>query len=588
MPTSRNGTALTTTTRWLLLPIWLAAGLAQAQSTVTLDGENLTLSELQRIGDGAAVDLADGSMERVRRAHELLMQAAAQGRTVYGLTVGVGWNKDRPVFETVDGEKVVSDALLQRSREFNIAALRSHGAGVGEPMPVPTTRVSMAIRLNQLLTGAPAVQPRVAELYMALLNRDVTPVVPGSGTIGQADITLASHVGLAMIGEWQVFYEGERIAAAKALEAAGIEPLRPVGKDFLSILSNNSITAAKATLATLAAERFLERETLVFALALEGLNGNIAPFLPGTTSLRPYPGMQRAAADIRAALDGSDLWRVSEDRPLQDPLSYRTMAYRLGNAWRALSALHEALKLQINSSDDNPAVVLGATTVPPQDQGQVAGYLVEGELNGAIYPTSNFEALPFVAATERLSLALAHVSMAMTQQTIRLSNPTFTNLTRFFRDADYNGLAPIYKPLTALDAEIRALARPVSLYNSVTSGNIEDIANNSGLAVDHLGTIVDRLYSLSSIQLLNAAQAVGMREDFQQGQATERLLTAYREVVPFIEVDRNYTPDTKAGEEFLRGYEINEQPTVNYPSPAARTSTPPPATSPPVSPAAPR
>lgn len=554
----RGNRSLWIATRWLLLPFCLAAWLGQAQAesdkSITLDGNALTLTQLDQIGNGAHVELPDAAMNRVRDAHELLMNAAAQGRTVYGLTVGVGWNKDRPVFKKVDGKKVLSEALLERSREFNVDVLRSHGAATGEPIPVPITRMGMAIRLNQLLSGAPAVQPRVAELYMALLNEGVTPVVPRSGTIGEADITLASHVGLAMIGDWEVFYRGKRVAAAEALKQAGIDPLEPVGKDFLSILSNNSVTAARAVQAALAAQHYLDRETIVFALALEGLNGNIAPFLPATVALRPYPGMQHVAEQIRTVLEGSDLWRHAEDRPLQDPLSYRTMAYRLGGAETALNALLEALRIHINSSDDNPAVVLGDATLPAQDQGQVQNYLVDGDITGAIYPTANFEALPIVAATERLSLALAHVSLAVTQQTIRLSNPDFTNLTRFFRDADFNGLAPIYKPLTALDAEIRSLARPVSLFNSITSGNIEDVANNSGLAVSHLLEIVDRLYSLSSIQLLNAAQAVGMREDFQLGAKTQRLLKHYRQDVPFIEKGRNYTPDIQAGETLLRNY----------------------------------
>ncbi len=67
----------------------------------------------------------------------------------------------------------------------------------------------MVIRLNTLLTGRAGVQPYVAELYAAFLNKGITPVVPARGSIGDADITLASHIGATMMGEWKVIVDGK-------------------------------------------------------------------------------------------------------------------------------------------------------------------------------------------------------------------------------------------------------------------------------------------------------------------------------------------------------------------------------------------
>jgi histidine ammonia-lyase len=73
-------------------------------------------------------------------------------------------------------------------------------------------------------------------------------------------------------------------------------------------------------------------------------------------------------------LSGSYLWEKSEERALQDPLSYRTGAYILGAGEHSLKELQEQLKIQLNSSDDNPAVVLDV--VPPSTRSEEASTML--------------------------------------------------------------------------------------------------------------------------------------------------------------------------------------------------------------------
>lgn len=70
-------------------------------------------------------------------------------------------NKDQKLF-TADGK--LSPEVLEASKAFNLNALRSHSADVGEMMPVNLARLSMVVRLNTLLTGKSGAQTRVAEL----------------------------------------------------------------------------------------------------------------------------------------------------------------------------------------------------------------------------------------------------------------------------------------------------------------------------------------------------------------------------------------------------------------------------------------
>lgn len=213
-----------------LMATMLMAGVVSA-TTVTLDGAHLTQAEAWAVARGEAkVAISPAAMKHVADSHKLVMAAAISGKPVYGLTVGVGLNKDRSLFKA-DGS--LSDEVLTASRNFNYNALRSHSAGVGPMMPDDLVRLSMVIRLNTLLTGKSGAQTRVAELYRDLLNKNVTPQIPSEGSLGEADILLASHVGAVMIGEWRAKKDGVVMSGKEALQKAGLQPLVPEGKDAL-------------------------------------------------------------------------------------------------------------------------------------------------------------------------------------------------------------------------------------------------------------------------------------------------------------------------------------------------------------------
>ncbi|MCA1865053.1 aromatic amino acid lyase [Agrobacterium genomosp. 3] len=531
----------------------LAASNARAEHW-SIDGQNLTVEQVVGLArdDSAKITLTESAGKRIAEGFDLVMEAALQGKAVYGLTVGVGWNKDRPVFAMKDGKRVLDDDLLKLSRAFNSTSLRAHGAGVGEPMAVETVRAGMAIRLNQIATGRTGVQSAVAEMYRQFLEQGITPVVPSRGSVGEADITLASHIGLAMVGEGEVFMKGNRIPAARALTDAGIAPLEPVGKDFLSILSTNALTAGQAALLAHDTAGYLEKEAVVFGLALEGFNGNVAPFLAATNELRPFAENTSGALMVRSALDGSYLWSPAKDRALQDPLSYRTMAYVLGGAEIATQDLTRALEIQINHSDDNPGVVAGASD--DKASGQVSQYFIEGEISGAIYPSAGFEMLPVASRVEALNTALVRLSQAITMQTIRFENPDMTHLSRFLAAETNQGHAfgAIQKPLVALLAENQQIGAQAPVGSIAMAGNIEDLDSHAPLSVTNLGRILDNLYWMSSIQLLHAAQAVDLRKPGQLGAGTKALFENYRRSVPFVAVDRIYTNDFRTGYRFLK------------------------------------
>ena len=108
---------------------------------ITLDGNSLTLEDLASIADeqepvaldaraGAAVDAARAVVDR----------HAARDTPVYGINTGFG---------SLSEVKIPRHALGELQRNL----LRSHAAGVGEPLPARAVRAMMALRANVLAKG---------------------------------------------------------------------------------------------------------------------------------------------------------------------------------------------------------------------------------------------------------------------------------------------------------------------------------------------------------------------------------------------------------------------------------------------------
>lgn len=447
------------------------------------------------------------------------------------------------------------------SIDFNRNILRSHSVGYGPALDPKIVRLSMVIRLNTLLTGRAGVQPRVAELYRTFLNEGITPVVPSRGSIGDADITLASHVGATMMGEWKVTVNGKVISSADALKAKGITPLVPQGKDDLGILSTNSVGVAMLMNAMQTMRQAVKVTPTVFGLTLEGLNGNVAPFLAQTVNSHPLLGLQEAAKNFREELKGSYLWTFDKTRNLQDPLSFRTTVYTYSEALRALTELDALVNIQINSSDDNPGVILNASK-EDYDSTQVAQYFVDAEgLKGAIIPSANFEPLPIAISAERAAIALAHVAHNCVQRTIRLDEDRFSGLPRYLTaESNKNGhnFGATEDSMVSIYAENVDLANPVSMDGSPVEGNIEDTASNLPRIAERLNRSADNIIDLYSMELLHSTQAIDLRraqqDNVKLSPKTEALYKAYHAKVPFVDKDRIFSGDLEEGISILKNW----------------------------------
>ena len=518
---------------------------------VVLNGENVTPAQIVEISNGAKVAIDKKAMQKARKAHEILLDAAKDGQKIYGLTVGVGLNKDK---KFVDAKGNLDSEVIKASTAFNIGLIHAHCGGVDEDMPLATARAVLATRLNNMLFAGAGVQEDVINLYKEFLNQDIIPAMPSRGSMGEADITILGYVGLAMLGEGYVYYKGEKMQAAEALKRAGLKKLSPFGKDSLSILSSNAYSAALGMIALEDMKQVLKVSKLVFALSLEALNGNVAPFSKEAASLRPFPQFEATAKEMREILKDSYLWDEDGERALQDPLSYRDASYFFASLKGSIETLENLMKIQLNSSDDNPGIFIGDK--PANTKFQESKLFTK---DGAVVPTSNFEPLLWVVEFEKASIVLAHNSKASSLRTIKLSDDNFTHLSRFLgTDKTVHAFGAMQKPFVSLAGENEFLANPASLDYVPVAGNIEDVATNAPFVMQKLQKQIDNYYYILGMELIHAAQAIDLRKaknpNLKLSPATQKLYDEYRKAVKFMDTDRVLTEDFRNSAKFLKAY----------------------------------
>src|SRR3954470_1828309 len=192
---------------------------------IQLDGRSLTLEDLLRIADrGEAVALTDPARDRVRASRAVVERRAKGDEPAYGINTGFG------SFAEV---KIAHDAL--ETLQLNL--LRSHAAGLGEPLPVRAVRATMALRANVLAKGFSGIRLETLDALVALLNAGVHPRVPSRGSVGASgDLAPLAHLALVLIGEGEALSGESVISGADALAAAGLARVTLGPKEGLALI----------------------------------------------------------------------------------------------------------------------------------------------------------------------------------------------------------------------------------------------------------------------------------------------------------------------------------------------------------------
>ncbi|MDB5542306.1 MAG: histidine ammonia-lyase [Devosia sp.] len=467
--------------------------------TLSLNGKPLSFANLARIGQRAVVLEADpAAMDRVDVARKVLDDKIARGEPVYGATTGVGAMKD-------------VEWTPEQMETFNIGLVRAHHFGTGAPFPNSVVRNAMAIRVNTALTGRVGCSRGLVEAYLALLDKDVVPVVRRTGSIGTADIGLMGQIGAVLTGVGEAVYQNRRMSAEAALADAGLAPWRMAPRDSLASISVNAVGFAAAAEATRSAASTV-RMLLATSLTTAGALG---------ASRDPWKAVAHVGtereAEIGAWLYHNAMgWDWPDATHIQDPLSLRMMAQVFGSVFDTLLVCGRTILAATGRTDDNPVVVGGQVLT-----------------SGGSLP------LDVTIYLQTAQLGLAHAARNSFNRCVLLSNGARRDLPINLvpRGAIATGFGPIIKLAGELFARALSMSVPVSAQSLVVAAGLEDEVSFLPLVVERFERQVRALKRLAALEGLLAAQAMDIHGDRPSG-VPGMIYEKVRKHAEFYEIDR--------------------------------------------------
>lgn len=500
--------------------------ITMADRQIILDGSSLTLGHIDRLisEPGVQVVLSQKNLAKVQASFDLVNKEQKE-RVTYGVNTGFG-----PMASYLLGR----DQLVEL--QYNL--LRSHAVGIGEPIEEKYVLASMVIRLNTLAKGFSGVSVELLESLKDLINNKIIPIIPEHGSVGTSgDLVQLAHIGLAVIGEGEVFYKGKRMQTAKALKLAGLKPHKLHPKEGLSLINGTSTMSGIAACNVITAQNLLKVAIQNGAFALEMVNGFQDSISKELHLTRPHPGQMSIAEDLRNLLVSSkrlrnrdefakssvinhDVYQIPES--VQEVYSLRCIPQILGPIRETIEEVAKVVEIEMNSVTDNPVVDTTKNTF----------------LHGG-----NFHGDYIAVAMDRLKASIVKLTM-LTERRINFflnknvnkTFPPFLNLNKPGLTLALQGLQFV---ATSTTADNQTLAFPHAIHSISTNGDNQDVVSMGTDAALFTSKVIENAYVVMAIEAVTLTQAMDIVDAKQEfSTPSQRFYETIRKVFPKVVEDR--------------------------------------------------
>ncbi len=499
---------------------------------VSLNGK-LSINDLISVAcEGKKAELGQEARSRVEESRSTLEELIDEtDRPIYGVTTGFG--------------DLVSEEIPEEERRaLQENLLKSHSAGVGDPLSEETVRAIIALRTNSLGRGNSGIRLVVLERLIELLNQGVTPYVPEKGSLGASgDLIPLAHIASVLIGKGKAFYEGGLLPAGKALDRAGIEEIGLREKEGLALINGTQAMTAVMALGISEIRKLIKYADIISGLTTFILGGNFAQFDSRIYELRPYEGQAQVAKNLRKLTD----YDPENYCPVnvQDPYSIRCTPQVHGSVRTAMSHVSKVVKTEMNSVTDNPLIFNDPKAV-------VSG--------------GNFHGEPLALTADYMKVALSELGSISERRVNRLLHPELNgDLPPYLAEdpGTNSGFMLAQYTSASLVSENKNLASPASVDSIPVSGDQEDHVSMGMHGAQDLKTIIKNVRKALSVELISSCQA----QEFAELNLTEPLDEFYRfvrEDIPPVNEDRELSSLIKKGSELLKDGGFLEQIVEKY------------------------
>jgi histidine ammonia-lyase len=486
-----------------------------SRRSVVIDGDTLTPDTVAVVArESVAVELADVARRRNASAAAAVATLLDGGAEIYGVTTGVG---------ALRGHRVSDRDWEAHARGL----LRSHACAAGEPLETELVRAGMVTRANQIAAGGAGIADELLTSLVGALNAGIAPFTRELGSLGTGDLTSLADVGLALLGEGQVWYCGELRAADEALAEAGVPVGRLGPRDGLAFISSNAMTIGHAALIVVDTAQLLDAWLAVAALSFEAAAADPIVLDPRIHSAVHRPGQAAVAARMRALLAGLEE-RAREPGPLgiQDPYPFRALPQVDGAVYDALRSLRETVEHELNFAGENALIIADEP---------------------AALPNGNPHAAPLAVAIDNLRTALAQSAALIAARISAMLDPNLTGLAPFLarRPGPESGALVLEYTAHSAVAEVRSLVTPVAAQTVSVSRGVESHSSLAPIAARRARDTLQALRVVVATELVVAMRALRLAGHRPLGEGTRRLFAAADPVLDASLDDRPLHPDVE-------------------------------------------
>ena len=442
--------------------------------TVTIGESRLTLRAVEAIAHRrVAVELSGAGRAAILEARDIVERLVDTGTPAYGITTGVGSQKDFGV----------SRAEIARYNDLMITAHATKAPGSDAPPAV--VRAALAIQLALFAKGRSGVRLDLVESLLARLKADDLPAARLGASVGASDIVAMSQLAVPLLGKAGVGPGGAGPAPIGGLAA----------KEAVSLLNSNSLMLAGGTLVLAEVRSLIDAATVVGATSMEGFRGNLQSWSARVDAARGQPGQTRTGTALRAALAGSRLWEPGEARLLQDPLSFRCIPQIHGAAESAYDFAAAIFEAELSAACDNPLIDRGS---------------------GTFISHGNMETTACALAMDTLRQAMAKVIEAAGQRIHKIQWPSFTGLpTSLAAEPGAIGGVQFLNLGHLAGANVGAVrqaAHPAMLnYSGQLDDGVEDVAGNAPQSIAETVRALVPAWNVVAIEAACAVWAIHRR-----------------------------------------------------------------------------
>jgi histidine ammonia-lyase len=489
------------------------------RKTVVLTGNDLTVEDIIAVGVGdLGVELDEQALTRCRASREFLAQAVEANHVVYGVNTSFG-----PMCN-----KIINNNELQ-ALQVNI--VRSHAAGLGDPLKPYIAQAVMVVRLNTLVKGYSGVRVELLEFMQWMINNSIAAYIPECGSVGASgDLIHLAHLSLAIIGEGQVYYQEQLRPTKEVFAELGREPFVLSYKEGIALMNGTSAMTAIAAFAIFGAKKLLRISYVTGAFGIELFGGIDDAFDVDLHLLKPHPGQVETAETIRNLYSGSGNITRREDMHdqirqqhcdglvyettvnVQDVYSIRCTPQVLAPVTEMIASATQTVEVEANSSNDNPIVV-------PEQKKIIHGGNFHGQSIGFAMDALCIGLSTLCNLSERRlnKLLDKNLNEGLPEHLI----PGTLGLTMGFMGAQYLS--------TSTTAENRQLANPVSTNSISCNASNQDIVSMGTVAARKAFRLVSNAKHVVTLEVLADMQALSFRNADRLGRGTGRIYALLKE-----------------------------------------------------------